>query len=195
MKYSQNVSHHIEAGFRYHDPKTLPEQVLLGMKRGYGGERAGRVWLAVDVAIPAVIGRFQNHATESRTLWTMRRQLNTQVLMHYGSKRELIHLEPMISYIVFSFKYSNKAFIANSGWVFGYGQMERALSMHGWTAYRDVPDSRGQSQRRGLRQKTQSDASVTHMGRALPRASEPKLLQGTQMKHAQLDMWTLFKVY
>lgn len=46
-----------------------------------------------------------------------------------------------------------------------------------------------QSQRSGPRQKTQSDASVTHMGHALHHASLPKLLQGheTQPKNAKRD--------
>ncbi len=84
------------ARLQYHDLKTLPEQVLLGMRWGYEEERAGSVWLAVDVAIPAVIGRFGNHAAESRTLWTVRQQLNTQVPVQDGNKRARMH--PMKPY-------------------------------------------------------------------------------------------------
>lgn len=77
-------------------------------------------------------------------------------------------------------------------WAFGYGQMECALSMHGWTAYRDVPDSRQPIAVQRPAPKNTIWRSVTHMGHALHPASLPKLLQGreTRPKNAKRDTAT-----
>ncbi len=160
---------------------------------GYEEERAGSVWLAVDVAIPAVIGRFGNHAAESRTLWTVRQQLNTQVPVQDGNKRARMHpMKPYtltVSYCTYPwFKAMTKTHVFKT-------------SVRVWTNGVCVKHARKNSlQRRSLfslanhstaahAKKTQSDTSVTHMGPALHHASLPKLLQGheTRPKNAKRD--------
>lgn len=140
--------------FQYHDLKTLPEQVLLGIRRGYEEERAGSVWLAVDVAIPAVIGRFQIMLLKAEPFelwdssWIHRSPCTTGTIVHVCFLWNLTHLQfhtihRCLPVIQSSDEHTHvHGFTVDLMWAFGYGQMECTLSMHGWTAYRDVPDSR-----------------------------------------------------
>lgn len=142
------------ACLQYHDLKTLPEQVLLGMRWVYEEERAGSIWLAVDVAIPAVIGRFQIMLLKAEPFELWDSSWIHRSPVHDGNNR--VRMQPMkphtlaVSQCTYTSTpiQSNDGhtrvhrFIVDSVWAFGYRQMESALSMHGWTAYRDVSDSR-----------------------------------------------------